>query len=189
MSIGMSGDPLFEAMRLALSVDDVKKKPLVRLLEHMVWADSLVAESLAAATPAHGASSAEVAEAWGLYAHVLGAEQIWLARILGQPDGPVWPTPDPAALDALRDEVLEGYGTLLTELTDEELGLVIPYANSAGDRFHTSVEDILHHVFLHGAYHRGQVALLLRTCGADPAPSDFIAFARGAPAATRDDSD
>ncbi len=174
-------DPLLEAMRLALSVDDVKKKPFLRLLEHMFWADDLVAESLAAARD-------PVDEAWSLYAHVLGAEQIWLARILGEPDGAVWPATDTESLEALRVHLLEGYATLLQELTDEELGISISYRNSAGDRFETSVEDILHHVFLHGSYHRGQVALLLRQASEVPAPSDYIAFARGAAAATRADT-
>jgi uncharacterized damage-inducible protein DinB len=47
------------------------------------------------------------------------------------------------------------------------------------------VEDILLQIFLHGTYHRGQVALLLRQGEATPAPTDYIAYVRGAPAATR----
>jgi len=175
-------DPLLEAMRLALSVDDVKKKPLLRLLEHMVWADKFVEASLASA-------QGPVEEAWELYAHVLGAEQIWLARVLGEPDGPVWPSPDPGALRSLRRDLQDQYATLLHELTDEDLELSISYKNSAGQAFETSVEDILYHVFLHGAYHRGQVALLLRREGERPEPSDYIAFIRGGAAATRADSE
>jgi uncharacterized damage-inducible protein DinB len=55
--------------------------------------------------------------------------------------------------------------------------------NSAGQAFTSTVEDILLHVCLHGQYHRGQVALLLREAGAAPATTDYIAFARGAPTA------
>jgi uncharacterized damage-inducible protein DinB len=40
-------------------------------------------------------------------------------------------------------------------------------------------------VALHGSYHRGQIALLVRAGGSTPAPTDYIAFIRGAPAATR----
>ena len=43
--------------------------------------------------------------------------------------------------------------------------------------------DILLHVCLHGAYHRGQVAVSMRSGGAEPAPTDFIAMRRGVPAA------
>jgi uncharacterized damage-inducible protein DinB len=41
---------------------------------------------------------------------------------------------------------------------------------------------------LHGAYHRGQIALLIRQAGAVPAPTDYVAFVRGAPTATRSSS-
>jgi uncharacterized damage-inducible protein DinB len=45
------------------------------------------------------------------------------------------------------------------------------------------------HVFLHSAYHRGQVSLMVRRSGGVPAPTDFIAFVRGAPTATRADAE
>jgi len=51
--------------------------------------------------------------------------------------------------------------------------------------FRSRVEDILLHVVLHGCYHRGQVAIALREAGAEPSATDFIAFVRGVPAATR----
>jgi hypothetical protein len=38
-------------------------------------------------------------------------------------------------------------------------------------------------VVLHGQYHRGKVNLLLRQEGEQPAPTDYIAFVRGVPAA------
>ena len=37
---------------------------------------------------------------------------------------------------------------------------------------------------VHGQYHRGKVNLLLRQEGMSPVPGDFIAYVRGAPAAT-----
>jgi uncharacterized damage-inducible protein DinB len=49
------------------------------------------------------------------------------------------------------------------------------------------VDDILLHVALHGSYHRGQVALLVREAANKPAPTDYIGFVRGVPAATRQD--
>jgi uncharacterized damage-inducible protein DinB len=47
---------------------------------------------------------------------------------------------------------------------------------------------MLVHVALHGQYHRGQVALLLRASGFEPATTDYIAWTRGVPAATRQDA-
>ncbi len=153
-----------------------------RLFDHMRWADDLVAGSLARRPEASP-------EAWGLYAHVLGAEQVWLARILGTPAGPVWPDPDPGELGRLRVAVHEGFAGLLACPGGAGLDASIAYTNSAGRDFESTVEDILLHVFLHGSYHRGQIAYLLRDAGAQPAPTDYIAFVRGAAAATRTDAD
>jgi uncharacterized damage-inducible protein DinB len=61
----------------------------------------------------------------------------------------------------------------------------ITYRNSAGDEYTSTLEDILTHVSLHGAYHRGQIAASVRAAGDTPTATDYIAFARGAPAATR----
>ena len=55
--------------------------------------------------------------------------------------------------------------------------------NSAGEHFETTVSDILTHVALRRAYHRGQVAHLLRQAGAEPQPTDYIPIVRGASAA------
>ena len=48
------------------------------------------------------------------------------------------------------------------------------YVNSKGERYVSSVEDILTHVVFHGAYHRGQIAAKMREAGFDPAYTDYI---------------
>lgn len=157
-------------------------KSITRMLEHMLWADDRVAEGLARQPTASE-------QAWDLYAHILGAEQVWLARIAGTPQGEVWPEPDPDALDELRRTVQQEYVALVRELDEERLAESIAYTNSAGNDFESTVSDILHHVFLHGSYHRAQVALLMRAAGAEPATTDYIPFVRGAAAATREDAE
>jgi len=42
------------------------------------------------------------------------------------------------------------------------------------------VEDILAQLFGHSWYHRGQIALLVRSIGAEPAATDFVYWAREA---------
>jgi uncharacterized damage-inducible protein DinB len=121
-----------------------------------------------------------------LYAHVLGAEHVWLARLRQEPaSAAVWPVLDLDGCRVLAAANHAGFERFLAELTPEALDREVPYRNSAGDAFRGRVGDILVHVALHGCYHRGQVALLLRDAGAEPAPTDYIAFVRGAPAATR----
>ncbi len=157
----------------------------LRLLRrHEAWADEAILDALRAAAPAP-------AEAMRELAHILGAEETWLARIEGRPSMvPIWPevAADPAAaldaLVALEAAVRAGYDTLLARLDDGRLQESITYTNSAGRTFTNTVGDILMHVALHAQYHRGKINLLLRQTGAAPAPVDFISFVRGAPAAT-----
>jgi uncharacterized damage-inducible protein DinB len=74
---------------------------------------------------------------------------------------------------------------LVSRLTPDLLEKPVTYRNSAGDQFTSTVEDILTHIALHGSYHRGQIAASVRAGGDTPSPTDYIAFVRGAPAATR----
>lgn len=97
----------------------------------------------------------------------------------------VWPQLSLDACAELAAATHAGFAALMEGLNTAGMEREIPYTNSAGSSFRTRVSDILMHVALHGCYHRGQVALLLRLAGHEPQPTDYIAFARGAPAATR----
>jgi uncharacterized damage-inducible protein DinB len=84
---------------------------------------------------------------------------------------------------SFRETVAAGYDAYLAALAADTLGDRVPYVNSAGAAFETPIGEILLHVALHGQYHRGKINLLLRQSSAEPAPTDYIAFTRGAPAA------
>jgi uncharacterized damage-inducible protein DinB len=79
----------------------------------------------------------------------------------------------------------DGWRKYITALTKDELGRMVHYKNSAGAEFDNRVDDILLHVSMHGMNHRGQVNAQLRAAGIEPVSGDYIAFARGVPAATR----
>jgi uncharacterized damage-inducible protein DinB len=153
--------------------------PLVKLFDHLAWADKRALDSLRAMPAPH-------AQALELYAHVLGAEHVWLSRIRERPAREkVWPRLSLDDAASLAEENAAALRALLTTLSAAELQRKVAYVNSAGDRFESTVEDMLLQVALHGCYHRGQVALLVRGAGGEPSPTDYIAFARGSPSATR----
>jgi len=54
------------------------------------------------------------------------------------------------------------------------LDRLVPYKNSKGEFYESRVRDILTHVFMHSAYHRGQIASEVRQAGRGPAYTDFI---------------
>lgn len=98
---------------------------LTNLIAHLAWADDRVLAALRGATKPDP-SCLEV------FAHVLAAEHVWLARLQGKsPRHPVWPA--------------------------------------------LSLEECA-----------GLVQANQRRGGGVPMPTDYIAFTRGAPAATRD---
>ncbi|MEO8635161.1 MAG: DinB family protein [Gemmatimonadales bacterium] len=149
-----------------------------KLFLHLAWADArLLGAVRAAPTPPAG-----VLEEYG---HVLGADEVWLARLLGRsPRIAVWPSLTLAELAEVAAAVHEGYRLYLATLDDRTLDRTVAYTNSAGHAFESTARDILLHVALHAQYHRGKINLLLRQAGLEPSPTDLIAFLRGAPAAT-----
>jgi uncharacterized damage-inducible protein DinB len=154
---------------------------LRRLMDHMAWADRRLGDAFAAVPP--GANVEKLLE---VYAHVLGAEEVWLSRLEGRPArAAVWPQLGLEDCAKLARDLREGYATFLARLSPTDLARPIAYKSSAGVAFVSTIEDILLHVALHGSYHRGQIAARMREQGLEPAASDYIAFVRGAPAATR----
>lgn len=152
---------------------------LARLFEHLRWADAGVQASLTDAVnpPPHTLD---------LFAHVVAAEHVWLSRI-GQvkPEVEVWPKLSLAQCLELATRNADEFSALVESLDDIGLDSGVTYRNSAGLEFTSSVRDILLHVALHGAYHRGQIAAAVRAGGDTPASTDYIAFVRGTPAARR----
>ena len=150
---------------------------LNKLVEHLAWADDC---ALSALQNAPGTDSRGLT----FYAHILGAEATWLARIAGRrPDVAVWPTLSLEEAATLAARNAAELRALIAPLTSDDLAAEVQYRNSAGREFRSTLEDILLHVALHGAYHRGQVSLVIRGGGGDPIATDYIAFIRGAPAA------
>lgn len=151
---------------------------LVRLFDHLAWSDTVVLDALERAAP-----PPERELRW--YAHVLGTEHVWLTRIRQETSQvAVWPELALTECRPLAAKNHREFTELLVGLTPARLDQGIPYRNSAGQAFTTRLEDILLHICLHGCYHRGQIAAAMRDRGATPAPTDYIGFVRGVPAAT-----
>jgi uncharacterized damage-inducible protein DinB len=147
------------------------KDHLQRLYQHMVWADTRILECL---------RSAPEQRSVRLFAHLLAAEQVWLARLREQDSSalPIWPELSLEECAALAEQSRAEYARYLALLPEAVLSSTVTYRNSKGAEFTTSVVDILTHVALHGSYHRGQIASAVRASGAEPVNTDFISFVR-----------
>ena len=144
---------------------------LREMYAHLEWANARVLEALRLSPEG---------ESHRLFAHVLAAEALWIARIHGRASKhAVWPTLSLDECEALARENARAFDALLergTLLDQDE----VRYTNSAGFAFHNSATEILTHVALHGHYHRGQIARELRGANLTPPYTDFIGFARRA---------
>jgi uncharacterized damage-inducible protein DinB len=112
-------------------------------------------------------------------AHVIAAEIVWLERINREPQSvQVWPQWTLAQCETHLATITRRWRDFLDTLTPEAFAREIAYTNTKGETFRSSVEDILMHVVVHAAYHRGQIATDARAAGQAPAYTDFIHAAR-----------
>jgi uncharacterized damage-inducible protein DinB len=146
---------------------------LQRLIEHLVWADREVITSLRS-------QSAPPDRALQILAHVVASEKVWLCRIMDQPglSPAVWPALSIDECEMLGKENAAALRQLVDPPDPGRMRKIISYANSRGDRFENTLEDILLHVCTHGSYHRGQIAALVRAGGGVPVTTDYIAYRR-----------
>jgi uncharacterized damage-inducible protein DinB len=115
-----------------------------------------------------------------LMGHVIAARRMWLFRF-GVIKENVELFPGETSLDELPAQLSEMerlWWNYLSQVNDADIARVFEYQSYEGPRFRNTVEDILTQLFGHSWYHRGQIAQLLRSIGAEPAVTDFVFWAR-----------
>lgn len=110
-----------------------------------------------------------------LLAHVVSAEYVWLTRLTTQPQPfQVWPEFNVEECATRVSEIASLWKSYFDQQLPTVLELDVRYTNSKGESWNSTVRDILTHVFMHSAYHRGQIAADMREHGHTPAYTDFI---------------
>lgn len=139
-----------------------------RLFGYDAWANR---ESIAALPPTPSA------RALAVLGHLAGSQRTWLSRLTGRTSPlVVWPslTRDQCAAELAADA--SEWNAYLS--TQPDLNARLRYTNNKGEASENSIEDVLTHVLMHSAYHRGQLAMLTRDGGDTPATTDFIFASR-----------
>jgi uncharacterized damage-inducible protein DinB len=109
------------------------------------------------------------AKATKILAHIIGTQWLFLGRLRRDPKPAiVWPD---LTLDACATQIEKLAAEWPRELARTD---IVEYVNSKGERWSSRADDILMHVVLHGAYHRGQIATIVRGSGETPAYTDYI---------------
>ena len=140
---------------------------LLQLLAYDDWANREVATTLE--------RTGGPEKARELLAHIIGAEWLWYARIRATAARmAVWPKLTLAECGAESRQLLAAWSELLAAAGEAGLDLTVSYKNTKGEPWSSTVREVLTHVAMHGAYHRGQIALLVRESGHEPAYTDYI---------------
>ncbi|HEV3279042.1 MAG TPA: DinB family protein [Terriglobia bacterium] len=114
-----------------------------------------------------------------LLAHIVGAEWLWLARLsLPAEETGVWPELNFDQCERQIETLGQVWDGYVAGLDAERLEDSIEYTNSKGQPWRSRIEDVLTHVVMHSAYHRGQIAREMRAAALHPAYTDFIQAVR-----------
>jgi uncharacterized damage-inducible protein DinB len=120
-----------------------------------------------------------------LMAHILAAQQIWLARCLGgaPASAAIWPEWAPDIFEPLINDSHRGWIDFLrTKHNDADFDSYISYNDLKGNPHSTRLSDVFGQVINHGTHHRAQIGQLLKFGGLENLPpTDYIVFARQNP--------
>lgn len=133
----------------------------------------------AALIAAIGDAGTDMPTAAAILGHILNAHRIWLGRMEGHTE--LLPMPwEPVSSHEWEVLNKQLYKDTVAYITSHAGKLMqeISYTTTRGEWYCNTREEILFHVLQHGAYHRGQLALLLRQAGYDPPLTDYIFYKR-----------
>jgi uncharacterized damage-inducible protein DinB len=149
-------------------------------LAYTLWANRQHAKALAAVAEEHrlletGTSHGSLL---GTMAHILGAEQVWLSRFLGDPLPSLPGLADYPDLETLQWGFQEHGASLeffLASLSCDQLLTDVVW-QTRGETFQRPLWEPLMHMVQHSGYHRGQLTTMLRQLGYEPPETDLIGY-------------
>ena len=108
---------------------------LRRLFLYDAWANRGALRSIRAA-------AAPPPRAVAILAHLVAAGRLWLDRLLGVPSSvAVWPDLTPDQIETALRDLEETWAAYLSRLEERDLGRVIGYTNSKGQRFNIVLQS------------------------------------------------
>lgn len=111
--------------------------------------------------------------------HIIGAQRVWLGRLEADFTTPApWPLLSLEEAGDAVNEMYQRWTAYLSGLSPEKLDEDLVHRNSKGIEFRTPVRDVLMQLVMHSAYHRGQIAAVVRDAGGKPSATDYIVYVR-----------
>lgn len=124
--------------------------------------------------------SAESARSLELLAHLLITEAEYFARLYGKDSTgfDFWPKLSIEECGTLARGTAEAFEKLLRGFEEEGLDIRAKYRSSEGTAYENTFRELLTHVVMHSAIHRGNIILKLREDGFAPPQTDYIIYLR-----------
>jgi uncharacterized damage-inducible protein DinB len=144
----------------------------IHLFKYNNWATRLTAESIVGLKKKNEKSQE-------LLSHIISAQKIWLNRILKR-DIIINPWQKITSDNWIEQNttVTSEWINLIEGFQEKDFDARVEYKNTAGEKYTNTVKDIISHVINHSAYHRAQIALLVRQSGGEPAKTDYLVYQR-----------
>jgi len=112
--------------------------------------------------------------------HTYVTDQIFKAHILGEEHGYHWANTDETpVLTELQKNIAHSdqwFIDYVMKATDDTLDRLVSFTFTDGDKGSMTVREILSHLLIHGAYHRGNIGMILADCGVDKPTDIFTRF-------------
>jgi uncharacterized damage-inducible protein DinB len=115
----------------------------------------------------------------GMFAHLYGADAVWLARWRGAPAGPMAGDADFTSMADLRArwDVLEAEQRAFIDALDEPaLARRVSYRNNRGEELHIVLGPALHHVVNHATHHRSEAATMITLISGSPPDTGIATY-------------
>jgi len=107
----------------------------------------------------------------GMFAHVYGADNVWLARWKGSSPGRLLGDGDFATMADLRarwDALEAEQRAFVDALSEADLARPVVYKNTGGKEFQVALGPLLQHVVNHATHHRSEAATMITLISGSP---------------------
>ena len=114
--------------------------------------------------------------------HIIGAEELWLSRWMGEQGRTLLNADDFPTYTSLTDrwdDFRNQINTFLVSVTESDLMEEISYKNLKGIQYSLELWKQMLHVTNHSSFHRGQAVTMLRKLKKQPPSLDLISYYNG----------
>jgi uncharacterized damage-inducible protein DinB len=162
-------------------IDPILMIPLLHQIQYNRWANHRILDAVSQLSPEEFTRNLEssFSSIRDTLVHILWAEWLWLERWQGKSPQESFDPGHFPSVHSIRQpwaDIEVNQVRFLEQLAPGQEKQRLPYTNQRGEKWEYSLAQMVQHVTVHSAYHRGQVTTLLRQLGRIPPMTDYLVF-------------